>query len=356
MRGATFAADRRHPPIPVPAIVAPAAVRVAFHCTKRAAGAAMRPPSGSAMAADQGLQFFCGWSRLPLRAAMAMLPAVQVAPRSSAGPIARRSRHRKRRFQACLRAPVPDRSGRLCPRCRWPRRACHPAPVWKRGDLRGRRGEQRGVQHIGIDAVDVCPYCRSPAARGPAHRTEWHRPRPAHGSRFFCGLPLGSMRYTSDPVTDTPLPAGAMDAGGGAAECGCNWPPGGRGRRGGGGRWRRRRRGRRALLAAHARGVNGAIRATATAVTSLLLIWYSTKPSPGRRNPHHQAAWVGADDHVAGGVQGHGAHVRLVALVQHAALAVRRDPMRPRPDRRWPPVNRPSLLKASAQMYFALGS
>ena len=63
------------------------------------------------------------------------------------------------------------------------------------------------------------------------------------------------------------------------------------------------------------------------AVISLLLIWYSTKPSPGGRHAHDQATGIGAQNHVAGGIQRHRPHVRFVALVQHAAVAIRRDAM-----------------------------
>jgi hypothetical protein len=58
-------------------------VKVAFHCTKRAAGDVTRPPFGEVMAADQGLQFFCGWSRLPLRVAMAIWPPFKCASKLS---------------------------------------------------------------------------------------------------------------------------------------------------------------------------------------------------------------------------------------------------------------------------------
>src|ERR1022692_257508 len=50
---------------------------------KRAAGAARRSPLVSAIGADHGLQFFCGRSRFPLRAAMAMPPPFKFASKLS---------------------------------------------------------------------------------------------------------------------------------------------------------------------------------------------------------------------------------------------------------------------------------
>src|SRR3984957_7312295 len=50
------------------------AVNVAFHCTKRAQGAVIGPPSGPLTGFDHGLQFCCGLSRFPERADKAIVP------------------------------------------------------------------------------------------------------------------------------------------------------------------------------------------------------------------------------------------------------------------------------------------
>src|ERR1039457_2359341 len=91
--------------------------------------------------------------------------------------------------------------------------------------------------------------------------------------QIFCGSPPGSMRYTSDPVTDTPLAEGAMEAGGGAAGWSCNCAPAGaadaagdEGGAGGGA-------GDGPCLLPTPAALMEPSRATATAVTSLLLIW-----------------------------------------------------------------------------------
>src|SRR5579872_787686 len=52
----------------------PSDVKVAFHCTNRAAGEPDGAPLADAIGVDHGLQFFCGWSMLPLRVAIATCP------------------------------------------------------------------------------------------------------------------------------------------------------------------------------------------------------------------------------------------------------------------------------------------
>ena len=58
-------------------------VSVAFHCTKRAAGEATRPPFAPAGTAAHALQFFCGRSRLPLRVAIATCPPFRLISKLS---------------------------------------------------------------------------------------------------------------------------------------------------------------------------------------------------------------------------------------------------------------------------------
>src|SRR5215472_13522997 len=53
--------------------------RVAFHCMNRDAGETMRAPLAAVMGGDHGLQFFCGWSRLPLRVLTATDPPLGLA-------------------------------------------------------------------------------------------------------------------------------------------------------------------------------------------------------------------------------------------------------------------------------------
>src|SRR5690349_6966222 len=62
---------------------APSPASVAFHCTNRAAGDATRPPLPLVIAADHGLQFFCGWSRLPLRVVTETRPPLSAASKLS---------------------------------------------------------------------------------------------------------------------------------------------------------------------------------------------------------------------------------------------------------------------------------
>ena len=102
----------------------PAAVggSVAFHCTKRAAGEAIGPPFGESIGADHALQFFCGWSRLPLRVSTAICAAVQAASKLRR-PHSENMPDRRRRFRSMPSCSRPGRSRRPCRCCRWRRRA-----------------------------------------------------------------------------------------------------------------------------------------------------------------------------------------------------------------------------------------
>src|SRR5689334_4508020 len=57
----------------------PPPAMVAFHWTNRAGGDAMRAPFVIVIGVDQGLQFFCGWSRLPVRVEMETDPPLRLA-------------------------------------------------------------------------------------------------------------------------------------------------------------------------------------------------------------------------------------------------------------------------------------
>ena len=121
--------------------------------------------------------------------------------------------------------------------------------------------------------------------------------------------------------------------------------------------------GRRSRFAAHSRRINGTIFGHRHGSDFALahLVQYETFAR--RSHAHHQAAGIGAQNHVARGIHGHGSHVRFVALIQHAAMAIRSDAMdRTRIARGDQQVTRfverqgPDVLRFGIVEHFALAS